>query len=434
MTAVQHGRYAPSPPPPFPGKPEGFAGDYRWTPQQADSSQDDEPQCTLLADLIALYAVDNQHLIQQREALSDEVWSRYFFNEARDPEFREAQQINALSRAAVAREQQRFNPDFRIIDDLRAQPGFIRKQLLARIEYLTNQASPQKLSRYLREVVAPVIKRLDAVRDGQMSASFRYMASREGLDGLLYLPAMSQPDVKQLAVRVSALINICLTEASDELMTREKVTSDDVWQVWVRVASEALRLDVIPPSFEALRPKERRRKDIPYDLIPGSLARLLCANWWYRKLWQLRNEWREEQLRAACLVSKKASPYISHEAVIHKREQRRKALEFFRAHELVSDDGDTLDMETVVNASASNPAHRRNEMMACVKGMELIAEMRTDCAVFYTITCPSKFHATMSNGKPNPSWTAATVHQSSDYLVNVFASFRKAMHRAGLRW
>ncbi|EBX8915229.1 replication endonuclease, partial [Salmonella enterica subsp. enterica serovar Agoueve] len=129
------------------------------------------------------------------------------------------------------------------------------------------------------------------------------------------------------------------------------------------------RLEVIPPAFEQLRRKKRRRKPVPYELIPPSLARMLCADWWYRKLWQMRCEWREEQLRAVCLVNKKASPYVSYEAVIHKREQRRKSLEFFRSHELINEDGDTLDMEDVVNASNSNPAHRRNEMMACVKGL-----------------------------------------------------------------
>ncbi|EPA3340612.1 replication endonuclease, partial [Escherichia coli] len=66
--------------------------------------------------------------------------------------------------------------------------------------------------------------------------------------------------------------------------------------------------------------------------------------------------------------------------------------------------------------------------------LELIAEMRGDCAVFYTITCPSRFHSTLNNGRPNPTWTNATVRQSSDYLVGMFAAFRKAMHKAGLRW
>jgi hypothetical protein len=39
--------------------------------------------------------------------------------------------------------------------------------------------------------------------------------------------------------------------------------------------TEAMRLDVIPPAFEQLRRKKRRRKPVPYDLIPGSLARML---------------------------------------------------------------------------------------------------------------------------------------------------------------
>ena len=42
-------------------------------------------------------------------------------------------------------------------------------------------------------------------------------------------------------------------------------------------------------------------------------------------------------------------------------------MDFFRNHDLINEDGDTLSMEDVVLASASNPAHRRNEMMAVLK-------------------------------------------------------------------
>ncbi|MBI0956628.1 hypothetical protein HCI37_14415 [Escherichia coli] len=245
---------------------------------------------------------------------------------------------------------------------------------------------------------------------------------------------MSQDQVKRLSTLVAAHMSMCLDAACGDLYASDDVKPEEIRKTWEKVAAETLRLDVIPPAFEQLRRKRNRRKPVPYELIPGSLARMLCADWWYRKLWKMRCEWREEQLRAVCLVSKKASPYVSYEAVMHKREQRRKSLEFFRSHELVNEDGDTLDMEDVVNASSSNPAHRRNEMMACVKGLELIAEMRGDCAVFYTITCPSRFHSTLNNGRPNPTWTNATVRQSSDYLVGMFAAFRKAMHKAGLRW
>ncbi|WP_101824757.1 replication endonuclease [Klebsiella variicola] len=387
-----------------------------------------------LSNLIALYASDNEQEQLRREAMSDEVWERYFYNEARDPVQREMEQDALISRAKSAREQQRFNPDLVILADVSAQPSYISKPLMDRIDYFHGLNRPKAYSRYLRETVRPCLERLSHVRDSQISASFRFMASHNGLEGLLVLPEMSQDQTKRLSTLIAAHMDICLDAACSDLFVTDDVKPEEVRQAWERVAAEAMRLDVIPPAFERLRSKKHRRKPVPYDLIPGSLARMRCADWWYRKMWQMRCEWREEQLRAVCLVNKKASPYVSFEAVIHKREQRRKSLEFFQSHELVNADGDTLDMEDVVNASSSNPAHRRNEMMACVKGLELIAEMRGDCAVFYTITCPSRFHATLNNGRPNPKWTSATVRQSSDYLVDTFAAFRKAMHKSGMRW
>lgn len=387
-----------------------------------------------LSNLITLYAADNEQEQLRREALSDEVWERYFFNESRDPVQREMEQDNLISRVKMAREQQRVNPDLEIIADVSAEASHISKPLLERIKYFHGLGRAKAYSRYLRETIKPCLERLTRVRDSQVSASFRFMASHDGLEGLLVLPEMNQDQVKRLSTLVAAHMSMCLDAACGDLFVTDDVKPEEIRQAWERVAAEAMRLDVIPPAFEQLRRKRCRRKPVPYDLIPGSLARMLCADWWYRKLWQMRCEWREEQLRAVCLVNKKASPYVSYEAVIHKREQRRKSLEFFKSHELVNADGDTLDMEDVVNASNSNPAHRRNEMMACVKGLELIAEMRSDCAVFYTITCPSRFHATLNNGRPNPKWTNETVRQSSDYLVETFAAFRKAMHKAGLRW
>ncbi|EEO8803363.1 replication endonuclease [Salmonella enterica] len=420
------------------GGAEDSAAAFAWNvPKKAINPYMDPAEVapvSALSNLITLYAADNEQEQLRREALSNGVWERYFYNESRDPVQREMEQDQLISRAKMAREQQQFNPDLVIVADVSAQPAHISKPLLERIKYFEGLGKPKAYSRYLRETIRPCLERLERVRTSQVSASFRFMASHDGLEGLLVLPEMNQEQVKRLSTLVAAHMSMCLGAACDELFTDEDVTPEEIRRSWERVAAEAMRLDVIPPAFEKLRRKKHRRKPVPYELIPGSLARMLCADWWYRKLWQMRCEWREEQLRAVCLVNKKASPYVSYEAVIHKREQRRKSLEFFRSHELVNAEGDTLDMEEVVNASSSNPAHRRNEMMACVKGLELIAEMRGECAVFYTITCPSRFHATLNNGRPNPKWTSATVRQSSDYLVNMFAAFRKAMHKAGLRW
>jgi len=420
------------------GGPTEAAGVFPWNaPKKAVNPYLDPAEVapvSALSNLITLYAADNEQEQLRREALSDEVWERYFFNDARDPVQRELDQDRLISRAKMAREQQRFNPDLVILANVSAEPVHVSKPLLERIKFFQGLGRPKAYSRYLRETIRPCLERLDRVRESQVSSSFRFMASHEGLEGLLVLPEMNQEQVKRLSTLVAAYMSMCLDAACSDLFVTDDVKPEQIRQSWEKVAAEAMRLDVIPPAFEQLRRKKRRLKPVPYDLIPGSLARMLCADWWYRKLWQMRCEWREEQLRAVCLVNKKASPYVSYEAVIHKREQRRKSLEFFQSHELVNADGDTLDMEDVVNASSSNPAHRRNEMMACVKGLELIAEMRGDCAVFYTITCPSRFHATLNNGRPNPKWTSETVRQSSNYLVDTFAAFRKALHKAGLRW
>ncbi len=382
----------------------------------------DERKDSPLSNLIALYKEDKQHETLLLEKLSDKIWDRHCHNEA------------LLSRASLAHEQHRIDPDLAIVENVRAEPSYISKPLLQRIDYFRGLDRQKSYSRYLRETIKPCLERLTRMRESQMSVSYRLMAGCNGLDGLLELPGMNQDQVKRLCTLIASHIDICMDEACTTMLVSDDVSPEEIRRIWERVASEAMRLDVIPPAFDRLVRKKRRRKPVPYDLIPGSLARMRCADWWFRKMWQIRCEWREEQLRAVCLVSKKSSPYVSYEAVIHKREQRRKSLEFFRSHELVNENGDTLDMEDVVNSSNSNPAHRRNEMMACLKGLELIAEMRGDSAVFYTITTPSRFHSTLNNGRPNPKWTHETVRQSSDYLVGMFAAFRKAMHKAGLRW
>ncbi|HDQ1414556.1 TPA: replication endonuclease, partial [Escherichia coli] len=143
----------------------------------------------------------------------------------------------------------------------------------------------------------------------------------------------------------------------------------------------------------------------------------------------------EEQLRAACLVSRKTSPYLSQDALSEFRAQREKTRDFLKSFMLENEDGFTIDLETVYYAGVSNPVHRKAEMMATMKGLELLAEARGDRAVFLTVTCPSKYHATTENGHPNPKWNGATMRDSSDYLVNTFfAAVRKKLNRDGLRW
>ncbi|KSB85880.1 hypothetical protein LFZ31_24765 [Salmonella enterica subsp. enterica serovar Newport str. S09097] len=63
-----------------------------WTPAEV------APE-SALSNLITLYAADNEQEHLRREALSDKVWERYFFNEPRDPVQREMEQDRLISHA-----------------------------------------------------------------------------------------------------------------------------------------------------------------------------------------------------------------------------------------------------------------------------------------------------------------------------------------------
>ncbi|MBC0065157.1 replication endonuclease, partial [Escherichia coli] len=95
------------------------------------------------------------------------------------------------------------------------------------------------------------------------STSFRFMASHEGLDGLLILPEMSQDQVKRLSTLVAAHMSMCLDAACGDLYATDDVKPEEIRKTWEKVAAETLRLDVIPPAFEQLRRKRNRRKPVP---------------------------------------------------------------------------------------------------------------------------------------------------------------------------
>ncbi|OVZ74441.1 replication endonuclease, partial [Yersinia kristensenii] len=154
---------------------------------------------------------------------------------------------------------------------------------------------------------------------------------------------------------------------------------------------------------------------------------------WERKLWRLRNDWRESQLRAAGLIHKRAAPYISKEALADWMEQKRRNREFFKRHELVDLEGNTVSLEAMVDASISNPTIRRHELMARMKGIELVAQSRDDVGMFYTITCPSKNHANNQSGHANPKWNYTTPSQAQAYLTKLWRNITSKLGRENLR-
>ncbi|UJD79835.1 replication endonuclease [Serratia rubidaea] len=415
MTKHTRSRTAPSPPPPFPGSGVvAFDWPYSWNaPKKGINPYTEEakekPQLTAA---------------QKRR----QRWIEITTDRERDRE----SQLSLLA-------QQRRGEDKAqsVLDTLMVQPDFIRSPLLARINAIRNskKGNGEKLSRnYILRTIKTVMTRIERMRDKHLTFGLKLVARRERLDDLLRLPELDKRAVQLLATFTAAHFESLLDQQCKSQLSCD-ATQNKILRVYVTLGTEAERFGVIPPSWQSLNPYLRRRGEPPYDKIPGAISRLCCANWWFSKLWSLRCRWREELLRAAGLVRKQDSAYISADALAHFREQRRRTREFLKAFELTNDDGFSIDLEDAFYAGPSNPRHRRIEMMTTVKGMQEIAEMRGDCAVWCTITTPSRFHATKSNGRLNPKWTAQTVRDSNNYLVNrFFASVRKKLNRNDLRW
>lgn len=167
--------------------------------------------------------------------------------------------------------------------------------------------------------------------------------------------------------------------------------------------------------------------------IYSAILRITNPEWWGRKLWRLRCEWRENQFRAIGVIHKKRMPYVSIDALNQWQEQRRKNRAFFQAHELVDEDGNIASLENMVYASISNPVIRRHELMTRMAGVEMVAISRSDEGIFLTITCPSRYHATIQSGHQNPKWDTSSPRQGQRYLCKTWAKAMSALNRRGLR-
>ncbi|EIL6509687.1 replication endonuclease, partial [Salmonella enterica] len=135
----------------------------------------------------------------------------------------------------------------------------------------------------------------------------------ERLDALLTLPQLSKREVQTAATLTAGAFN----GEFDRLCTQygDDMTLDNALTVYQKLARRALLLNITPPYYESLRTDRDRRTEPDIEKLPGAFLRLSCADWWNRKLWRLRRIWREEQLRAACLVSRKKSAYLSRDAL-----------------------------------------------------------------------------------------------------------------------
>ncbi|MBX8837528.1 replication endonuclease [Enterobacter sp. Y17] len=309
---------------------------------------------------------------------------------------------------------------------LLSEPFFIREVWRKKIDWLRANREARHINDFLMGTVKKSLLRLDVVRSKQGVATdinselAAYWHGRwQRLADFTKREALSA--AHEIANRLAEMLE---TECAALGLTAEGMSVEELDWIYCHLGREMLALRVVPPAWTA--PWER-------DRIFTAILRMCSPDWWGRKIWRLRCDWRENQLRAVGAVHRKAHAYVSASSLVEWQEQRRKNREFFKSHELVDEDGNVSSLEDMINKSTSNPAIRRHELMARMAGVELVAQQRGDVGIFLTITCPSKYHSNVESGHHNGKWNHTTVAQAQRYLCRVWNRATAKLKREDLR-
>uniref|UniRef100_UPI001363D708 replication endonuclease n=1 Tax=Erwinia oleae TaxID=796334 RepID=UPI001363D708 len=95
--------------------------------------------------------------------------------------------------------------------------------------------------------------------------------------------------------------------------------------------------------------------------------------------------------------------------------------------------GNRISLIDKYDASNANPAIRRCELMTRIRGFETICHALGYVGEFYTLTAPSKYHASRGTGYHNPGWHGASPAETQHYLNRLWARIRAKLHRDGIR-
>ncbi|MFI0399174.1 MAG: replication endonuclease [Thiolinea sp.] len=169
----------------------------------------------------------------------------------------------------------------------------------------------------------------------------------------------------------------------------------------------------------------------------GLLARLSDAIWWFRQLLRYQDKAQERFAIQLGEVRRGRGLYLSTNMFKTIQIRIQNSIKALSKLEAVNETtGETVDMLKVLKGSLANPEVRRAELMVRMRGFEEAANQAGHVGVFYTLTCPSKFHRFTTGADkslvPNPNYGNYTPKEAQTYLTSLWARIRSQMKHHGL--
>lgn len=240
------------------------------------------------------------------------------------------------------------------------------------------------------------------------------------------LTDMSRKDIENLAFGLSNLMHEQLTRVGKEN------NNDSDFALTHKLYLQAAK---ITAEFKQDVPNWAKLTARCFDIDDAEVAinKMMSDKWWLNRLRKYAMQWREHLSIALNLVSKTASLYASKTTINEWKEQKRRTREFLKSMELEDEEGHRISLIDKYYGSVANPAIRRTEMMVRIRGFENICNELGYVGEFYTLTAPSKYHATTIHGHRNRKWNGSSPSETQKYLCNLWSKIRAKLHRKNLR-